>query len=331
MTYERDEKNGSLKPTAAIPAPNAAIAAVIEKKSMINLVQGFSVAVKHLLRGEPGIYYEDLYPLVCYLPRYSGSSTSEADLMPLWKASEMTVHPNTRTNTRANTRANSPVLSELPQTHSEPELSQTAHGSEGRPNASRRSSMFGTLGGRSTKRKETFDPEKVLPQVLSERPLKPARNPPKTTLYDFLPFLRIFKPIVNLVTRKNADLDDTARRSLLGHKKYIAHVESNVPLEITLFLSSYLAWLLKKGLLTPAIATALTNNIQILQDCSVNLQRIRNTPLPFAYQAHLRMSLWLYLIFLPFQIYTQMQWLTIPATAFASFLLVGFLEIGQEM
>jgi len=108
-------------------------------------------------------------------------------------------------------------------------------------------------------------------------------------------------------------------------------VESNIPLEITLFLNSYLAWLMGNGLLQPAIATGLMNNIGMLQDAMSNLERIRNTPLPFAYQAHLRISLWLYLFFLPFQLYSAFKWLTIPATAFASFLLLGFLEIGQEI
>lgn len=59
---------------------------------------------------------------------------------------------------------------------------------------------------------------------------------------------------------------------------------------------------MKKGLLMPAIATATTNNLQILQDTMSQLERIGNTPLPFAYQAHLRLSLWLYLFFLPVSI-----------------------------
>ena len=130
---------------------------------------------------------------------------------------------------------------------------------------------------------------------------------------------------------------------------------------------------MKNGLLQPAIATGITNNLSSLQDTMSNLERIGNTPLPFAYQAHLRMSLWwvfkstsvdlkvavfsflikiacrLYLFFLPvsiscihilswnlkeyrqFQIYSAFKYLTIPGTAFASFLLLGFLEIGQEM
>jgi len=108
-------------------------------------------------------------------------------------------------------------------------------------------------------------------------------------------------------------------------------VESNVPLEITLFLSNYSAWLMRAGLLQPAIATAMTANLGVLQDTLSNLERICNTPLPFAYQAHLRMSLWLYLLFLPFQVVGPFGYITIPGTAFASFLLLGFLEIGQEI
>ena len=48
---------------------------------------------------------------------------------------------------------------------------------------------------------------------------------------------------------------------------------------------------MRKGLLQPAIASALANALGMLQDTVTNLERIRSTPLPFAYQAHLRMSL----------------------------------------
>lgn len=32
--------------------------ALVEKKSVINLIEAFAVAVKHYLRGEDGIYYK---------------------------------------------------------------------------------------------------------------------------------------------------------------------------------------------------------------------------------------------------------------------------------
>ena len=49
---------------------------------------------------------------------------------------------------------------------------------------------------------------------------------------------------------------------------------------------------MSNGLLQPAIATGVTANLTSLQDTLSHLERVCNTPLPFAYQVHLRMSLW---------------------------------------
>ena len=54
----------------------------------------------------------------------------------------------------------------------------------------------------------------------------------------------------------------------------------------------------------PAIATAMTTNLASLQEIVLNLERVCNTPLPFAYQVHLRMTLWYvraYLLILSFR------------------------------
>jgi putative membrane protein len=41
--------------------------------------------VKHFLRGEQGVYYEDLYPLISFLPKYANDSDGPgAELLPLW-------------------------------------------------------------------------------------------------------------------------------------------------------------------------------------------------------------------------------------------------------
>jgi hypothetical protein len=55
---------------------------MVEKKTVINLIEAFSVAVKHYLRGEDGIYYQDLYYLVKFLPAYAlpAGIPSNADL-----------------------------------------------------------------------------------------------------------------------------------------------------------------------------------------------------------------------------------------------------------
>jgi predicted membrane chloride channel (bestrophin family) len=275
---------------------DARLRSILERKSMLNLVQGFSVAVKHYLRSEPGIYYEDLYPLVSMLPHdlsgdISGErNTTGPDALPLWQ------------------ETNLPKM-KLRKTNSDPTAGQ---------------------------KHDSYDPEKGLAHIHSDVPLRPARNPPRESILDYLPILFIFKPAFNMVKRlfkkeEPQELVGGAQRNFFGKKVQAIPIDSNVPLEIVLFLSSYLQMLLRNGFLQPAIATAYVNSITSLQDCVANLERIRTTPIPFAYQTHLRMSVWLYLLFLPFEIYQAFKWLTIPATAFAAFLYIGFLEIGQEI
>ncbi|KAI0819472.1 UPF0187-domain-containing protein [Trametes gibbosa] len=315
----------------------------IEKKSMVNLVQAYSVAVKHLLRAEPGAYYEDLYPLVCFLPRYAthnSETASEQDMLPLWKASAMDAEKHKTAHTFTSSRPLSPERS-VGRAGSAPPPGRSSESDSAEKELGQLSEdqIYHSLRGR-VKRKKSFDPEMALPVVYSEHPLLPARNPPKESLYDYLPFLRVFKVLFRKLVRPfrrsppppEAPLAAaTTTRTLTGKKIRPEAIDSNVPLEITLFLSSYLAWLLRNGQLVPAVASAFTTGIAQLQDTVTNLDRIRNTPLPFAYQAHLRISLWLYLFFLPFQVWSSFHYLTIPATAFASFLLLGFLEIGQEI
>jgi len=123
-----------------------------------------------------------------------------------------------------------------------------------------------------------------------------------------------------------------SHRDWLGRKiKPQIAVESNVPLEIGLFLSSYLAWAVQENLIAASMASAFWANLASFQDAVTSLERVRSTPIPYAYQMHLRMSVWLYLFFLPFQVYPSLKWITIPGTAFAAFLFLGFLEIGAEI
>ncbi|KDQ30448.1 hypothetical protein PLEOSDRAFT_24711 [Pleurotus ostreatus PC15] len=277
--------------------------AIIEKKTMVNLVQAFSVAVKHLLRGESGIYYEDLYPLICHLPRYADTKAPrqvEDDILPLFHRGREPQHTTS-----------------LPEPKDDHDIMDD--------DKSTNASWYQTLSRRSPRKQglDTFDPEKVLPTVKSEQPLKPGRNPPETSIYDYIPLFRFLKWLALIIFRRTADA--------LGRKRKMGSIESNVPMEICLYLSSYIAYLMRQNLIKPPVDSALTNNLSSLQEAMSNLDRIRNTPLPFAYQVHLRMSLWLYLFFLPFQILPKFGNLVIPATAFSSFLLLGFLEIGQEI
>ncbi|PFH49444.1 hypothetical protein AMATHDRAFT_63202 [Amanita thiersii Skay4041] len=316
--FEREAKDGK---TITV------LEATIEKKSMVNLIQAFSVAVKHFLRGEEGIYYDDLYPIVSFLPKYASTSFEndrDLNMLPLWSSSEAVPPPKIpgtssfQIKSRTGTSTFTP-----PVTHSR--ATSLPLNDDALSEASGTRSPF----TRSLRTKNgNFDPEQALPFVESDRPLRPARNPPKNSILDYFPFLRIFKFMARKLKKKSPEAVSVRKT-----KRHIITdvVESNVPMEIYLYLSNYSGYLMRNGWLQPAIATAVTNNLSSLHDTTAQLERIRNTPLPFAYQAHLRMSLWLYLLFLPFQIYSAFRWFTIPGTAFTSFLLLGFLEIGQEI
>jgi putative membrane protein len=293
----------------------------IEKKTMINIVQAFSVSVKHLLRGEQGVYYRDLYPLISFLPRYANgpvgtiADTDEVHKLPLWHLRDG--HDFLLDEPPVDADAGPSSASNHRKYSTEKTVVNTVHSSS--------SSNASTTHSRAISK--VYDPEAALPQVPSEYVLKPARNPPETSVYDYLPFLRLFRWIGHGF-KKRVITEDTPKKR---RKAYADVVESHIPLEISLVLSNYSGYLIRNGFVQPAIASGITNGIFQLQDTVSNLERICNTPLPFAYQAHLRMSLWIYLLLLPFQIYSSYGIITIPATAFASFLLLGFLEIGQEI
>ncbi|EDR02103.1 uncharacterized protein LACBIDRAFT_309998 [Laccaria bicolor S238N-H82] len=278
------------------------VQSIIEKKSMINLIQAFSVSAKHFLRGEQGIYYEDLYPLICFLPRYSHMAAEghpyTPEKLPLWQLD-----------------GEQPCNGEEKQ--KENHTKQFSSTDEKNTDTASDQGWFSrNRGGKHRK----FDPESVLPYVHCERTLKPAHMPPPMTVYDYIPLLRFFKWVVHTILRKAHPGMQRRRKK----NPFSEIVESSVPLEISLILQG-------SGLLQPASATGFMTNLNTLQDALSNLERICNTPLPFAYQIHLRMSLWLYLFLLPFQVYNAFGYLTIPGTAFASFLYLGFLEIGQEI
>jgi predicted membrane chloride channel (bestrophin family) len=279
---------------------------IIEKKSMINLVQALSVSIKHYLRGEPGVYYQDLYPLVCFLPRYASGGQTEADMLAMWHASEDGQFPIPHLGSPLRSNSTNTLTSSYKE---EPSRS--------------------FLG--SVRKHKVFDPEKVLPVVEVHRPLKPSRNPPPVGFTDYFPFLKIFKYIAKPFRKSPGSQDVDMREVLGGSKPKPKPCDSNVPVELSLFLLNYANLMSQKGYMSSSLAGNLTGGINSMQDTLCNLERVADTPLPFAYQAHLRISVWIYLLALPFQLVEPMGWLAIPGTMFATFLYLGFLEIGQEI
>lgn len=108
-------------------------------------------------------------------------------------------------------------------------------------------------------------------------------------------------------------------------------IESNVPLELLLFLNGYVSTLIARETLPVPFIGLLFGHLSLLQDSLVSLERVLTTPLPFQYDIHLKASTWFFLLILPFQIYSNLGWITIPAQFIASILFCGWLELGREL
>lgn len=173
-----------------------------------------------------GVYYQDLYPLISCLPRFV-TPQSTTDMLPLWQASEDGEHPYVH---KLHAVTSAPQPSEIK------DSSDTA-------TASPASSFWFSSSRRQSRlhRVKSFDPEKALADIQSHRPLKPARNPPKFSIFDYFPFMLVFKWMWKKMSRGKESVLKGSTRDALGQKIRPVLGNSNVPLEITTYLSGYSA------------------------------------------------------------------------------------------
>ena len=262
---------------------------LVEKKTVINLIEAFAVAVKHYLRGEEGVYYVDLYHLVKYLPAYAlpAGLPSVVDLSSLDGAS-------TRSPLRARGDSTAPPPDpELTQNDEPKSPSLTSPGFPSSPlpppataTRGRKVSVQLPPGHRANFRARTFDKvEKsstfsgVIGVTTSEDFLLPARNPPKYHLLDLFPF----SLLVGFLTKRGKEVKVCARgrvqcfaRSSRLQGKKAARIRAklrsrvvthNLPLEISLYLVRIMRAACK--LQTTVDSIAQSSYIAALQDRGV--------------------------------------------------------------
>lgn len=87
----------------------------------------------------------------------------------------------------------------------------------------------------------------------------------------------------------------------------------------------------RRGLISDIVMTSLDANIQQLVDFLGGCERIRKTPLPFAYVVHLRRALIIYCFSLPFALVESFGWFTILDVLFVAYTFFGIEEIGVEI
>ncbi|KAF9206606.1 hypothetical protein BGZ49_002171 [Haplosporangium sp. Z 27] len=106
---------------------------------------------------------------------------------------------------------------------------------------------------------------------------------------------------------------------------------TNIPLELSYYIGSYIKNCQRKDKVDPATLTMMNNALVMMTDCLTGFERILRTPIPLAYSIHLHHATWIYILALPFQLVANMGPAMIPATMLAAFTMLGILGIGYEI
>ncbi|CAI2168028.1 1395_t:CDS:2 [Funneliformis geosporum] len=108
-------------------------------------------------------------------------------------------------------------------------------------------------------------------------------------------------------------------------------LETNLPLEITLYLSSYIQTQFQNGRIDVPINNQIYASLNGLCDCLSHFERILRSPIPLAYSIHLSQTVWIYCLSLPFQLVDTVHWSTIIVVFFSAYILFGLERIGAEI
>lgn len=68
-----------------------------------------------------------------------------------------------------------------------------------------------------------------------------------------------------------------------------------------------------------------------LNEVLTGTERVLDTPLPTAYSIAISQIAWIYVLVLPFQLYNALEWITIPASLVAAYIILGLATIGSEI
>ncbi|KAJ3719389.1 Bestrophin, RFP-TM, chloride channel-domain-containing protein [Lentinula raphanica] len=304
-----------------------------EKRMALDLILGFAVALKHHLRGEVGIYYEDLYALV--RPLHEHDHTAEQ------KQAAMT--SNLSPPGRARRIASSPALPQNPHLPKSNTVSITT------PNTQT------SVRARSIHRVPSTSSFHSEHQVLAPSQQPDDQNIMNDVSTELIPFAGLFGSIRRLFSRKKgyseiSNLEsgmkdpwgyDASQRKWSGpiqprigkekHRVSAATRGENLPLEILRCMSEWCSVLEERNTVPGTSLGSIIGTIASLEATLAALEQILTTPLPFVYSVHIKHTVWIYLFFLPFQLVAEFKWHTIPGVALAAFIYLGFLAAGEEI
>lgn len=106
----------------------------------------------------------------------------------------------------------------------------------------------------------------------------------------------------------------------------------NLPVEILNHLSAYVQHLIDSDTLKVSLyQNQAINSVVQLNEVLVGVERVLQTPLPIAYSIAISQITWVYVMMLPFQLWEELRWVTIPGSIFAAYIILGIAAIGREI
>jgi len=324
--------------------------ALMEKKTVLNLVEAYAVAIKHYLRSEDGIYYTDLYHLVKFLPAYSlpGGIVPSLDQhgMDMNDPAEAIINPPSTPRLPMTASLPLPVTSQnqfrlsaapAPRGAVPPALNLSSRGTGSPMNSPRHG--WSVRFPRSPNPATPITPKTSRPVpprtatrhegALAEEDeiyLIPAYKPPRFQILELWPF-SILKGR-RIRSAKNAKGERARKIRAKMMNKADTH---NLPLEISLYIGSYIGALQRRKTEDPMTINHLLQSLNQLSTALAGLERILSTPVPYSYRIHLWVILCCYCLALPLQIVKKMEWYTIPGVILFAAVFFGFLVAGEEI
>lgn len=110
-----------------------------------------------------------------------------------------------------------------------------------------------------------------------------------------------------------------------------AQKSAHPALSVAVRMSEFLAEAQRRGYVSDYVKMTMDQNIQQLVDYLGGCERIRKTPLPFAYVVHLRRALVIYCFTLPFALVETYGWTTLADVLLVAYVFFGIEEIGVEI
>ncbi|KAI9183416.1 hypothetical protein H9P43_004333 [Blastocladiella emersonii ATCC 22665] len=113
--------------------------------------------------------------------------------------------------------------------------------------------------------------------------------------------------------------------------RYLLSSEKMVHTDALFLLHAYIDDLLRRKTIDLPQCGQMLNLLGSLTDSVESMDRIISTPIPIAYNLHLKQSVYLYIIFLPLQLLADFKGLSILITALVAFTFIGVIEIAGEI